>query len=130
MRSDGKQTRRKTAARLLLLCLWVCCAGIFLIQGADAVRSLAPVSVSVLHQDQPIVRALPDPAGKTDINRATAEELQQASGIGPALAQRILDMREARGGFRFLEELLDVSGIGEKRFEALRALFYCPASDP
>ena len=130
MRSDGKQTRRKIAARLLLLCLWVCCAGILLIQGADAVRSLAPASVSVRHQDQPIVRALPDTAGKTDINRATAEDLQQASGIGPALAQRILEMRDARGGFHFLEELLDVSGIGQKRFEALRALFYCPAFDP
>lgn len=130
MRSDGKQTRRKIAARLLLLCLWVCCAGILLIQGEDAVRRLVPASVRVPHQEQPMTRALPDTEGKMDINRATAEELQKADGIGPALAQRILEMREARSGFRFLEELMDVSGIGEKRFEALRALFYCPAFDP
>ena len=79
---------------------------------------------------QPMTRALPDTEGKTDINRATAEDLEKADGIGPTLAQRILEMRDARGGFHFLEELMDVSGIGEKRFEALRALFYCPAFDP
>ncbi len=75
-------------------------------------------------------RALPDTEGKTDVNLARLEDLQRAEGIGPTLAQRILDEREARGGFHFLEELMDVSGIGEKRFEALSALFYCPASWP
>ncbi len=130
MCSDRKQTRRKTAARLLLFCLGMCCAGILLFQGADTVRSRAVTSARVMHQEQPIERALPDASGKMDINQATAEDLQKANGIGPALSQRILEMREARGGFHFLEELLDISGIGEKRFEALSALFYCPASAP
>ena len=130
MCSDGKQTRRQTAARLLLFCLGFCCAAIFLVQGADTVHRRAAVSARIVHEDQPIVRASPDTEGKMDLNQATAKDLEKANGIGPALSQRILEMREARGEFHFLEELMDVSGIGEKRYEALRELFYCPVSAP
>ena len=130
MCSEGKQTRRKTAARLLLFLLGLCCAAIFLIQGADTAISRAVVSARVVHEDQPIVRTLPDTEGKIDINQATAKDLQNVHGIGPALSQRIIDEREARNGFHFLEELMDVSGIGEKRYKALRELFYCPTSAP
>lgn len=118
------------AARLLLWCLSVCCAGIVLFQGIDTALSRAPILTRTAHEEQPVTRAAPESAGKSDINGAAAEDLQKADGIGPALAQRICELREARGGFRFLEELLDVPGIGEKRYEALSALFYCPVSAP
>ena len=49
-----------------------------------------------------------------NINTATLEELDLIPGIGPVLAQRILDYREEIGRFTSVEELLDVSGIGEK----------------
>lgn len=130
MLSDRDKTRRKNAARLLLCCLCVLCAGIILFQGADALRGRAVVTVRITHQEQMPIRALPDTEGKTDINRAGLEDLQKVSGIGPVLAQRICDERDARGGFHFIEELMDVSGIGEKRYEALSALFYCPVFAP
>lgn len=57
--------------------------------------------------------------GRININLATAEELQTLPGIGPALASRILEMREYRGGFVYPDELLDVSGIGPARYEQL-----------
>lgn len=59
---------------------------------------------------------------RVDINRATAEELMQLPGIGPAYAQRIIELRLLRGGFRYKEELMDVSGIGPARFAKLAPL--------
>jgi competence protein ComEA len=46
--------------------------------------------------------------------------LASLDGIGPALAGRILEYRRQHGGFSSLDELKEVSGIGDKRFEALR----------
>jgi competence protein ComEA len=49
------------------------------------------------------------------------EQLDALDGIGPTLAQRIVQWRDAHGGFRSVEQLREVEGIGEKRFESLRA---------
>ena len=55
------------------------------------------------------------------LNSATVEQLDTLDGIGPSLAQRIVQYRESHGGFRSLDELDDVSGIGPARLESLRA---------
>lgn len=60
-------------------------------------------------------------AGPVNLNTANASQLQQLSGIGPALAQRIIDWRDAHGGFHSVDELLEVSGIGATTLERLRA---------
>ena len=59
------------------------------------------------------------PQWPLDINTATLEQLQTLPGIGPVLAQRILDYREAEGAFQSVGELIKVSGIGEKKLEAI-----------
>lgn len=61
-------------------------------------------------------------SGPLNLNTATLEQLDQLDGIGPGLAQRILDHRERVGGFGSVEELADVPGIGEVRMAALREL--------
>ena len=54
-----------------------------------------------------------------DLNRCTAEDLQQLEGIGPALAHRIIEFRNARGQFTSIRELRRIPGIGRKTFHAL-----------
>ncbi|MEV6108571.1 ComEA family DNA-binding protein [Streptomyces sp. NPDC051940] len=56
------------------------------------------------------------------LNSATAEQLDALPGIGPVLAQHIVDFRTQRGGFTSLEQLREVSGIGPRRFTELRPL--------
>ena len=55
-----------------------------------------------------------------DLNRARADDLTLIPGIGPALAKRIVDYRDAEGQFNGLEDLLNVSGIGRKKIKSLR----------
>jgi competence protein ComEA len=59
-------------------------------------------------------------AGPISLSQASEAQLETLDGIGPALAGRIIAYREQHGGFRSLDELKEVSGIGDKRFEALR----------
>ena len=61
-----------------------------------------------------------DPSGLVNLNSATQAELEALPGIGPSLAGSIITERERRGGFRSVNELRDVRGIGEKRFADLK----------
>ncbi|MEK8129373.1 helix-hairpin-helix domain-containing protein [Paenibacillus filicis] len=60
--------------------------------------------------------------GKLDLNRATAEQLVALPGIGPSKAQAILELRKKLGGFRSVDQLKQVKGIGAQTFKKLEPL--------
>ena len=69
-------------------------------------------------------KELPARPGKTvfviDINKSDCRDLIRLSGIGPVLAQRIIDYRSHNGTFKRIEEIKNVSGIGNKKFERIK----------
>lgn len=59
------------------------------------------------------------PEQPVSLSTATAEQLDQLDGVGPETARKIIEYRSAHGGFRSIDELGDVPGIGPKRLETL-----------
>jgi competence protein ComEA len=62
----------------------------------------------------------PPPSASVDVNRSDAAELAAVPGIGRAIAQRIVELREREGSFASLDELLDVAGMTQTRLERAR----------
>jgi competence protein ComEA len=60
------------------------------------------------------------PSAPISLNTATPEQLDQLEGVGPATAQKILEFRKEHGGFRSVDDLKQISGIGPKRFATLK----------
>ena len=64
----------------------------------------------------------PATGGKVNINTADSAALESLPGIGPSLAQRIIDHRQINGPFERIEDVMEVSGIGEATFEGIQDL--------
>jgi competence protein ComEA len=61
-----------------------------------------------------------DSTEKINLNKATLDQLQTLPGVGPALAARILEHREKAGKFKRIEEILNIKGMGEKKFQKIK----------
>ena len=66
--------------------------------------------------------AAPTAAAPVNLNTATAAQIATLPGLGPKAAQRIVEYRQKNGGFKKIEELMNVKGIGEKSFLKLKPL--------
>ena len=88
----------------------------------------APLELEEAEQQTPQLSA-PTEEEPLNLNTATQAELELLPGIGPVLAQAILDYRDSFGGFSAKEQLMEVSGIGEKRYAAVEALITVEVED-
>ena len=94
--------------------------------GPSSRADLTAVNLAAKVQDGqqivvPVRGATAESSGSpVNLATATAEQLDEVDGIGPTLAERIVEYREAHGGFGSIEELAQVDGIGEKRLATLR----------
>ena len=70
------------------------------------------------------------PAGKLNVNTATAQQFASLPGVGEKLATRIVDYRQKSGGFKSVNELMNVQGIGEKNFAKLQQYLTSSESAP
>ncbi|MBQ7801538.1 MAG: helix-hairpin-helix domain-containing protein [Oscillospiraceae bacterium] len=111
--------------RVSLLVIITCIFAAFL-AGFFAGRNVnrTPVRISAVAsapaaEETAAASAAPTEAPIVDINTATPEQLQALPGIGEVLARRIIDYRTEYGPFRSAGDLLAVSGIGEKKLEAI-----------
>lgn len=91
---------------------------------SDAVNLAAPLTDGQhVHIPTKDIFLLPQSISNSDlvnINTADAEKLATLKGIGPALAQRIIDYREQNGAFKTIDEIKNVRGIGDKKFAAFK----------
>jgi competence protein ComEA len=85
---------------------------------ASAVVALS--FVAMLFASSVFAEPKPAPAGKVNLNTASAQQLTVLPGVGPKLAERIVEYRQKAGGFKSTQELMNVGGIGEKNFAKLQ----------
>ena len=90
--------------------------------------ALALAVTSILSTGVAFAAAKPAPAGKVNMNTATAEQFTVLPGVGPKLAARIVEHRQKAGSFKTVQELLNVKGIGEKNFEKIQG--YLTVGEP
>lgn len=62
------------------------------------------------------------PGGKVNLNSATQDQLEELPGVGPVLATRIIEYRQKKGRFTAIRQLMEVEGIGQKKYESLKDL--------
>ena len=86
--------------------------------GASSGESTSSSSASAAASSQSASAGI-DVQGKVNINTATSEQLQTLQGVGPSTASKIIDYREKNGSFKKIEDIKNVSGIGDARFAAI-----------
>ena len=122
---QGRERRIRLAAYGVAIALVFLCIGYFLGRG----QQMGTFTIYSDPSGLAAVNSKPTPTvGQAavgelvNINTATEEQLQVLPGVGPAMAERIVSFREQYGPFISLEDMLHVSGIGEKTIEKFKGL--------
>lgn len=120
--NEKENKSENLSARILIALALFMAAGLV---GYNAFFSKSAVEISeslvaaeTLEQNKETINESKNEA--VNINTASSEELEKLSGIGKAMAKRIIDYRETHGGFANKEEIMNVKGIGNKVFENIK----------
>lgn len=97
------------------LCVLV---GVFI--GRNMTQSYIPVDNAIHTQPEESTGSPQNNDGKIDINTATEQQLTLLPGVGETTAKRIIEYRTEHNGFAAIEDIMNVSGIGEKKFEQMK----------
>lgn len=91
-------------------------------EGLNLARKLVDGEQVLVGAPAPAPGAAPAQGALVNLNTATADQLDELPGIGPVLADRIVEWRTAHGPFAAVEQLREVSGIGARTYESIQAL--------
>ena len=102
--------------------------GIFL--GRNMTHNYVPVENAIHTQATSTTQSEQQNDGRININSATLQQLTLLPGVGEVTAQKIIDYRTENGEFKTIEEIMNINGIGEKKFEQMkpyikRFIFHC-----
>ncbi len=87
---------------------------------AQVVDDGSKIYIPFMGQEKNILAQANENKEKVNINTASASQLETLPGIGPSLANKIISYREEKGPFQSLEDLMEVSGIGDKLFDNIK----------
>lgn len=110
---------KETAVLLIIACIFIA-----LTVGQIVVTATNTISVNVRDNESPVASVVEQTSSTRkeliNINTASEDLLCEIHGIGPTLAQRIIEYRETNGNFISIEDLMNVKGIGETTFEKMK----------
>ena len=115
MNGGGSVPKNSTSLIAFILSV-VLCAGVLVYLAVEN-RPTEPLQVIY---EEPVQEQEQTEPLRIDLNTATEEELQMLPDIGPHLASQIIAYRQSAGKFETIEQIMEVEGIGEKRFEAIK----------
>lgn len=96
---------------------------------STASEAAEPVRIAAVTEAPPRRRAVAAGPVRMNLNTASARTLQRLPGVGPAISARIVDYREAYGGFRHPREVVRVKGIGPRTYEKMAPYLFVEGTD-
>lgn len=120
--ANDDETRQKIYERIgiLFVAIALVLIGIILIGEKEDPAEFIAAPEPIEGKTEQAVKSVDTISDKININKASVEDLDRLPGIGEILAQRIIDYREKNGGFKKIEEIKDVSGIGDAKYNNIK----------